>query len=321
MKDKKRYSPAVVAGMTVATIAGVAFAVWNVSRTMSPPSEPVSIAATPPANAPAPGTATAAPLEASAETAVNPVRNARRMASSESTLAPQADPFAPLAVAPLPPIQIQQAPVHQPVAVMERPLPGMSANFPISALYTPIGARALDARPSSAVSAESVEPPALIGTLTGQQPSAVFRSKDGVLVVAAGKSIGPWKVARVVHGGVVLVNGKRRVTVGTSVGGAVKAAKEAHSGALEPQQFADVTPLRAEKTAPAETYPNPFLIAEAANVPGQIPGAEPTDPAPAPSPAPNGDSPAPTPPVIHETAPPPKPGVVPEDPKKHDDGK
>jgi hypothetical protein len=239
---------------------------------------------------------------------------------SEAMLAPQADPFAPLSTASLPAPQ-ERAPAVQPSQPVVERLPNLPAGMQLRPLIPPMASNPLEIKSGSERDADSAAPPELIGTLIGEHPSAVFRSKDGVVIIAAGKTIGPWRVSRVVHGGVILVNGRRRVSLGTSMAGAVYAQQQ-ESGAVDKTVQVAEQPAPAEvKPAPAESAPSPFLVAEAVTPVQPFPVTESTPGSPAPTPAPQGDEPAPAPPVIQETAPPPKPPAVTEEPKKQNDTK
>lgn len=244
MKPKSS-PPKTVAALIAGIIFVLAFAVWNISRSVSPaaPAAP-SVVAVAPSPAPTPVT----PFAGSATAVLG--ANARPAAGSEASLAPAADPFTPLAKGPgvsadttgstastAAPRPAQVASAAGP-DISIKPMPGVGTSSPVrpggvgavrvppAAMGTlPPGASLAGNAPATQVTRR---PPLLVGTILGDHPSAVFQESAHMAVVPLGAKVGPWKVIAVGQGSAVVVTATRKVRL--------------HVGAARPEDAVETAP-------------------------------------------------------------------------------
>ena len=247
MKPKSS-PPKTVAALIAGIIFVLAFAVWNISRSVSPappaspsvstaPAAVVPGAVVPGAVVPIAMAGTAAPLAGTA--------------GAEAFLAPMADPFRPL---PLPaqsavPVASAKASPAPPAGAAApgtppaagpgvRGVPGLSplpparpgqmlaaTAFP-SGPVAPLSAK-LGAAPKPATAPKPAAAPMLVGTILGDRPSAVFQQGEHLRVVPLGARLGPWRVISVSHGGAVVADAGRKVGLHIGVGQAAALMEEA----------------------------------------------------------------------------------------------
>lgn len=267
MSKQNRDNPKNIALMSVAAVAGVGFAVWNISNTLAPP--PAASKTPEPASVPKEKTQATACVASSAEP-----NKPTSVESSEADLALNADPFVPL-----PEIAPKETLVPVPTPRMGLPteLPNLQRvgyrvtgnNLPSIGL--PGAAPSGSASPSPNTEVEA-PPPVLVGTLLGERPCAVFRADQQLSIIPIGGKFGAWKVVSVNHGGVVVKNSKRTMRLGIGTG---KPQGTTHSTALPeeravaqthryvPQstEFASAKDLL-DGSKPAETPEKPLTLPE-----------------------------------------------------------
>ncbi len=234
MSESKPASKQTLAVLGVGSAAALGAAYWSISQALAPPpvahtlppvpstnngglptSPGLAAAALVPAVTPAPLPGSAADI-AARSTAASQMSGdnsgARQITSSEAVLAPNADPFTPISPRSLNPGAVGSAPARsvtqaQPIRI-SRSL-GFSSLDPI--LSDP---QRLSSRPLPPLAVAEAPAPELVGTLLGEQPSAVFRGQSQLVAVPVGGSFGAWKVMEVSHGGVVVKGMGRTVRLG-----------------------------------------------------------------------------------------------------------
>ena len=278
-----------------ATVIALGVAGWQVVNALAPaPSAKVTVSTVQPVASANPGTQSPETMASGQAPAVS-----RDSSRSEALLATSADPFFPRLTK---------------TAVVRITPPGASAGSPSGNAASGPPAPALPrvagipgGAPFSVPprAAHDTTPPVLVGTLLGEQSSAVFRDGQNVKIVPVGEKYGLWKVVAVSHGDATLrVDGhtlrlavgepskeKDKLTVGGSSSAhpmsgleiTVRAADPANGAAEGMQTMASTAPMH----APAETA-DPFRNPEA---PAEPPQPSELEKSAAPSTAPS-DSPA-----------------------------
>jgi len=301
--NKKKTSPATIAGLAGAAVAAAGFAVWNINRALSGPGaappvsqpHPASDAAhgtdgaNTEANKPAAETGGARP-EASAAApgaTVDPraveapqTRQASAAIRSEAGMAPRTDPFRPLPeTEPKPVVSIHPPPPQNTRAKQAPPLPYVGAR-PTPPAF-PKAAEQLQPPPK-------LEAPELAGTLLGDQPSAVFREERSLVLVPVGGRVGAWKVVSVTYDGAVVKHGQefRRLAVGGSRAPITPGVPRGGATSAAPPMV-EVQPSPAEPMAAAEPPAQKVSMRESQSAPAATPAAPPmTAPDPEPKPEP-----------------------------------
>lgn len=311
MRNKKRDNPVTVVIMAVAVVAVVWFGYQNIMNSIAPPPptpkeslqlKPVPALGgketdrSPEAAATSPGAPTTA--SATAGGPVAPPTSAPAPAQTagldEATLAPEADPFAPLY-----PSEFASATRTPPAAsaFSTRRLPDVRtwphqtvppSGAPPALVPTGDGAPmasglpGLGPAPVRAIGSPTPMPleakePELVGTMLGDRPSAVFRTEKALSVVAVGERFGLWRVIAVHHGGAVLRSSGREIRLvvgGKHATGSIQAATE------EETETATPVDLPSEPVALATGQPRPVQEGEKPAGPEEEPMPPPAPPKP-----------------------------------------
>ena len=264
MSARKGTSPGTIVGLAVAACGALGFAYWNVTRAMNQEPPPPPTAGTPGtvAGSPQPATPGAVPGTPAATVAAVQIRPA---ASEDADLAPGADPFLPLPMAPAASPAAILASTRLPRGGGASPvLPALMGWAPPTPLpaqgppHIPRGA----APPRAALPARPREPaPELVGTLLGDNPCAVFVKDKQTVVVPVGGKFGAWQVVVVEHSSVVLRQAGQSLRL--SVGGTA-------SGGTAPGPPPGITP--AGRVVPADAGP-PTTHTEGPGAPPLAPGS------------------------------------------------
>lgn len=304
MASKNANDPNRIVALSAGTIVALGFAGWRIidaigipggGRSSPAPAVTSSAPATSSSSA-SPAASTAAPSAAPGPAAAAPTELAGALpparAASEETLAVSADPFqsfrAPVETRPTAAQPDQHGRTRREVLTDRGPGPLPPAGGDPGVMGGP------------AVPAKAPSVPQLVGTLLGDNPSAVFKTDAGVRVVAQGGMLDTWKVVAVEHGKATLRSGStlQYLTVNPLVGGIqTRPAATAEEPAFMERMAVmpgDMNPLeRTPVSAPEKQAvplpnpaPRPEMPVPAAPKPAPV---SPGEPAPAPvAPAPQG---------------------------------
>ena len=254
MSDKRKHLPMLIVG----TIGGLAFAAWNIQRALVPQLAPITkqidLA---PIVAAVPTTTDALPRSRPEDARATPGTMIQSPPPTvEELLAPNADPFRPLRAADptLRTVMTQLTPTQQPAAGFpQRPLeltqsaPANSGTvgyvLPVAPVPPAVKQPAVTVRPAPVLPnagqataspallptapkpaapapAAVPDPPDVVGTLLGDEPSAVFEKDGNTEIVLEGDQVGEWIVLRIDADHVTLkhlASGKKvRVAVASS---------------------------------------------------------------------------------------------------------
>ena len=208
MNTKRANNPATICGMVFAVVTALGIAGWSISSAMAPPQRPTRTAAAPKPDRhpglPSSGAAKTAHVQSESQEAIKPNVGG---ATGEALAAPDADPFTQIKVSEAPAAATSATLPNQMSQLMSLPALGPQGTTGLT-VVRPIP---LDIRQA----AES-HTPELVGTMLGNQPSAVFRDSQRMAVVPEGQKIGDWTVVMVDHGRAVVTNGTRTVRLQVS---------------------------------------------------------------------------------------------------------
>lgn len=232
--DKKKTNPLIIALLVVGIVGALGFAVKQVLNAMSPPpppaEPPASTAAKPEPTKDEPVQTAKSVIDPMAAHSTNPFRPLAHTPSSASNQPSPAAPTQP--PLPSPPPSVGPVPAPRLIAndrairsaalvasTAEGPLPAPSSAPSVAPSPSP-------AQPGAPAPMPVLVEPALMGTLLGGRPMAVFKSESGTVMVPQGGAYMGWRVLRVAHGEVTVWNGVQtlRLRVGGSSSGPVASA-------------------------------------------------------------------------------------------------
>ena len=178
-----------------ATVIALGVAGWQVVNALAPPTPAATVSVSTP---PPGGTASTATESADAPGTGRSASVSRDGSRSEALLATEADPFYPRLT--------RTAEVHitAPPTPAGTPSGSAPAGPPAPALPRVAGVPGVGPFGVQPPATHKPVPPVLVGTLLGEQSSAVFRDGQGVKIVPVGNKFGPWRVVAVSHGDALL---------------------------------------------------------------------------------------------------------------------
>jgi hypothetical protein len=222
---RKPANPAVIAGMSVATVVALGVIIFNSMQLLSFSSAPAKAPPTAPVSPPPPA---AAQPEPAGSRESNPGKSPTREASApaevdDALLDGDANPFAPLPGGK----SADPARVVGSDSAVEIPAPS-GPRGGIRALPMGVISAPADPAVSRSVAPAEVEPedlPVLLGTLHGHQDMALVRAGGETFLIGRGECVGNWDVENIVPGRVLLRQGKRTVVLRESSGNGTGSAK------------------------------------------------------------------------------------------------